>query len=105
MNFKRFKNLYNKLLRLSKQMYFENKLTDNQSNIKKTWEIIREATKKMNDKSSIIDQIIIGDETIEDSQKIAESFNDHFCSIPGKIAEKIIPTDHPPDENFTQSDI
>ena len=58
----------------------------------------------MNDKSSIIDQIIIEDETIEDSQKIAESFNDHFCSIPGKIAEKIIPTDHPPDENFTQSE-
>lgn len=58
----------------------------------------------MNDKSSIIDQIIIGDETIEDSQKIAESFNDHFCSIPGKIAEKIIPTDHPPEENFTQSE-
>ena len=85
-------------------MYFENKLTENQSNIKKTWEIIREATKKMNDKSSIIDQIIIGDETIEDNQKIAESFNDHFCSIPGKIAEKIIPTDHPPDENFTQSE-
>ena len=58
----------------------------------------------MNDKSSIIDQIIIEDETIEDSQKIAESFNDHFCSISGKIAEKIIPTDHPPDENFTQSE-
>ena len=35
-------------------MYFENKLTDNQSNIKKTWEIIREATKKMNDKSLIL---------------------------------------------------
>ena len=44
--FKNYRNLYNTLLRKCKKDFFEKQLSKHQSNMKKTWELIHEATKK-----------------------------------------------------------
>ena len=44
--FRNFKNLYNRVVRNSKKMYYEKQFDDNKNNIKKTWALLREVTKK-----------------------------------------------------------
>ena len=45
--FKEFRTMYNKLIRAAKKVYFEK----NKSNLKKCWDVLREAIRKKNDKS------------------------------------------------------
>jgi hypothetical protein len=97
--YKVFRNLYNKLLKVSKKLYFEEKLNLHKSDLRKTWQLLREATGKLNDKTSIVESLLIDGILCNDKQKMAESFNLHFTSMADSIAEKIIPTDRPPDLN------
>ena len=41
-NYQNYRKLYNKLIRLSKKLYYESKLLENQSNPKKTWQFFNE---------------------------------------------------------------
>ena len=75
------------MLRASKQLYYQNQLEDNQDNIKKTWQILHEITKKCNDKSTVIEEIKVGDQSITDPDLIAENFNSFFSTIGNTIAE------------------
>lgn len=95
--FKNYKNMYNKVIREAKKLYYAQALKENKSNLKKTWEILREALRKLNDKSSIV-QLNIDDNIIEDQAVIADEFNKYFTDIAEKIAEEINPTDRPPDD-------
>ena len=44
--FKNYRNIYNKLLRAAKRLYFEQELKLNQSNSKKSWELIKTVLNK-----------------------------------------------------------
>jgi tRNA nucleotidyltransferase/poly(A) polymerase len=57
--FKQFQNIYNRVVKLAKKLYFEKDLKANHSNLKKTWELMRTAANlpKMNKKG--ISQILI----------------------------------------------
>ena len=41
--YKTFNSLYNKIIRLAKIKYFDNKFKENARNIKRTWDTVREA--------------------------------------------------------------
>jgi len=96
-NYKKFRNLYNTVLRLSKKMYFDANFELHKKNPKKTWELLKEAAclNKSNDK---IDEIIVNNETITDQCKIANSFNEFFSSIGTDISESILPTTKKPED-------
>ena len=96
---KTFRNLYTKILREAKKIYFEQSLHISQSNVKKTWDLIRTAMNKKTDKSSTINNIFVNNHTISDPQLIANHFNEFFTSIPSTIVEKINPSNNPPDLN------
>ena len=98
--FKKFRNLYNKVLRAAKKLYFEKELRANQSNLKKSWDLIKTAMNRKSDKSSSIGSILLNNVTISDPQLIANHFNDFFTSIPSSIIDEINPKDRPPDENY-----
>ena len=87
-----FRNSYDRILRISKQLYYQNQLEENQNNIKKTWQILHEITKKCNDKSSVVEEIKVGDQSITDHAHIAESFNSVFSTIGNTIADQIATT-------------
>jgi exonuclease III len=97
--YKMYRNIYNRLLKASKKIYFEEKLSLHKSDLRKTWQTLREATGKLNDKSSIVESLLINNVLSNDKNKMADAFNEHFTSMAGKIAEKIVPTDRPPDLN------
>ena len=67
--------------------------------MKKTWQTLRYAIGKTTDKSSIVESLLTKDGPSEDPHKIADCFNFHFSTMAEKIAEKIVPTDRPPDLN------
>ncbi len=43
-NYKKYRNIYNSLLRAGKKLYNERELGKNVSNLKKTWDLIKKAT-------------------------------------------------------------
>ena len=81
----------------------EESLEKNKSNLKKCWDVLREAIRKKNDKSGDIEELKINGNTIKDGLDIATSFNNYFTTIADSIAADINPTDRPPDELMEQS--
>ena len=95
--FKMYRNIYNKLVRAAKKLYYETELQNNQNNLKQTWKILKEAIKKNNNKSSTVDFLMINGIGTTDPTVIAEHFNTHFSTMAETVANKIVPTDSPPD--------
>lgn len=88
-NYKAYRNLYNKLLKICKKNYLENKLSENQNDPKKTWKILNEALKRKAAAHDKIDIINIDNQEIINPKTIANSFNDFFSSVGINIASKI----------------
>ena len=97
--FKTYRNLYNKLLRAAKQLFYERELKLHQSNSKKSWDLIRSALNKKSDKNSSIANIIVDNCVITDPMIMANHFNEFFTSVSSNIAKDINPSDSPPDDN------
>ena len=81
-------------------MYFESELKKNQSNLKKSWDIIRGAINKKSSKSSTISNIVHNNCNINDPTEMANCFNTFFTNVSSKIVGEIHPTHHPPDNSF-----
>jgi hypothetical protein len=102
--FKKFRNMYNKLLKACKKLYFENELKKHAKNLTQTWKLLREATKSKKQKSNVVTSIKSNGETFSNPQEIATIFNNHFCTAADRIAEQIPPSDRPPDEHCKHFD-
>jgi hypothetical protein len=72
--YKRYRNLFNKLVRIRKKEFTLDTLDKNRKNPKKTWEILKDltGTQKNTDK---VTEIKIGDKLSQDPKLIAEEFN------------------------------
>jgi len=90
-NYKKYRNLYNTLLRNSKKMYFDKGFDLFKHNPKKTWDLLKEATNltKSNDSVS---QLTVENKKISDPKQMAESFNNFFVRVGAEISESIVPT-------------
>jgi hypothetical protein len=89
--FKNYRNLYNTLHRKCKKDFFEKQLSKHQSNMKKTWELIHEATKKKRKVKESVQRLNLENTLILDSSEIAETFNRFFINIASEIEQKIPP--------------
>ena len=81
LKFKQFNNLYNKLKRKIKILYFRDALEENKNNSKHCWKILKQAIGKINDKSSYPQTFSIHNSLISDKQQIADGFNNFFSNI------------------------
>ena len=91
-NYCNYRNIYTKMIKLAKKMYFQDKLAKHQSDVKKTWEIIRQAINNKHKKSNSIQSIIHNNVTFNDPLLIANEFNLFFTKVAHKILEDIKPT-------------
>ena len=86
--FRKYTNILTKLKALSKKIYFRSEINKNNSNARKTWDIIRsELPNKLNREppSSLkINNVISGEPSV-----IANECNDLFCFIGPTLAGKI----------------
>ena len=73
-----------------KLAYFKNMLEQNKNNMKNTWDTLKKAIGKVNNKTSFPQSFIIENNHITDKPLIAESFNDYFSNI-GKHTSQNVP--------------
>ena len=64
-----------------KSTYFKNILDINKHDIKKTWQILKSAIGKQNDKSCFPQSFCIDNNIVSSKNKISESFNNYFAKI------------------------
>ena len=89
--YKEYKNMLQKLIRLSKVNYFNGKCYEYKNDSKKLWNLINKINGKLNDKSTIINQITIDNLLITNKQEIANKFAEFFSSVGPSFARKIGP--------------
>ena len=89
-NYKAYKHLFEQLKNRSKKNHYENLLIKYRSNIKKTWDVIKEVIGKTKIKNNAPPRSLIIN-TIEtyDQKTIANNFNDFFVNVGLKLAANI----------------
>ncbi len=86
--YKKYRNMYNTVVRLSRKMYYASSLFDCRKDQKKTWEILKEVT--TNNKScGQITEIKSSNGIITDPSLIAEEFNNFFANVGSNIVNSI----------------
>ena len=103
-NYKRYRNLYNTLLRASKKIHIDEKLKRDAKNPKKIWDTLKEFTtgktsnqtiNKINSQKNLL---------ITDQTQIAEEFNTFFVGAGHKVANSIDPVSKDPIEYLTANE-
>ena len=101
--FKDFRNLYNKITKAAKKRYIEDEPSKNKSNLKKTWNLIRQAVKLKSSKcDATLSTILINDVEVHDPLLIAEHLDSFFSSAPALIINDIPLTPEPDPEPEVQ---
>jgi hypothetical protein len=88
--YKAYRNLYNRVVRASKKLFYETELIANQSNLKRTWELVRSAANMPSKNRDSISQISVDQQIISDPLTIATKFNEFFTTMPSKIVNEIV---------------
>ena len=102
--YRNYKNVYNKVLKTGKKLYYSRLLIDHQGDLKKSWNIIKEASGLSKNKNNLTDRLIIDGTDIFGEGRLCTEFNNHFSSISEHIKESIPPTDKPPDSYINDSE-
>ena len=87
--FIQYRNIYNKLKRIAKQLYYKELLEQYQNDIKRTWDTLNKITGRTRNKISIPDSFKIDGKKVTDNKQIAESFCAFFAEIGQIYANKI----------------
>ena len=84
-----YRNRIVTLLRISKKQYYSHYFEEHNTNIKKTWEAIRNLINVSKKSSTKINKIIHNDQHITDNKGIADTINSFYTNIGSSIEAKI----------------
>jgi hypothetical protein len=85
----KYRNVLNSLRRNSKQNYFGNLLNEYKHDIRKTWKVLNTIIGRNNDKSSISENFLIDNISVNDPKKIADGFCHYFTNVGKTLAANI----------------
>ena len=85
----KFRNLFNKLKKVSKQQYYSELLAKYKGDVRKTWDVLNTIIGRKKDKSSTSDIFTVNGNTESNSLKIADCFCKYFTNIGQTLAEQI----------------
>ena len=91
--YKNYRNKLQEILRKTKENHFKTKCEEYKNNTSKLWKMINRITHKLNDKSSAIEYLKVGQIEVYDSKAISEEFAKHFSSVGSKYAHQITKSD------------
>ena len=91
LNYKKFRNCFNKTVRAAKKLYFNEKI-DKNSDPKSSWRFLKEATGLNSFNKSQIHNIAQNGVSFTDGESIANIFNDFFASVTDGIVKDIPPS-------------
>ena len=95
--YRTYRNIFNKMVKLSKKLYYLANIERNIKNPKKTWDILRELTTGKKEQSPI-DKLKVEGKLISDPTQIAKEFNKFFTRIGRDIADLVEPTSKEPSD-------
>jgi hypothetical protein len=101
--FKTYRNLYYRVIRNAKKLYFEKQLNLYQSNLRKTWSIIKMAIKAPTKKQTGINDLLLNGILTYNSKLIADTLNSFFVNMPSKIVSEIPDCDVKFDQFFVNN--
>ena len=88
--YRKYRSVYNKTLRAAKKLYFENELCNAGTNLKRTWNLIRQAINlKPKKNSSAVSNLLINNIESHSTKTIAEHFNKFFATAPSIIVNNL----------------
>jgi hypothetical protein len=102
-NYKCYRNLYNKLLRASKTMYYECSFEKFKKTQKKSWDLLKEVSVGQSNPQKV-SKITVNGEEITDNQKMAEEFNNFFSKVGKEISDSVPLTNVTP-ESYLDNDL
>ena len=89
-NYKNYKRLFETIKHKSKTNYFKERLNKYQSNIKKTWDVIKEVIGSSKSNSQALPKrLIVNNVEVLDKKTIAEHFNKYFVNVGPNLANLI----------------
>ena len=87
--FKTYNKMFNKLRRVSKQIYYDEQFKLHCKNIKQTWSFIKEIIGCKKQKDQLPDFFRCNGEILTDYLEIANGFNDFYSQVGPKLASEI----------------
>ena len=87
--FKTVRNRINDDIKLSKKSFFKEYFLKNSNDIKNTWKGIKSIISLKSNKKSQPNSLYVNKNLINDSKKIADTFNDYFSTIATKLQSEI----------------
>ena len=87
--YKKYRNLIVSLLRMSKKKHYADYFEEHKTNIKKTWDGIRDLLNVSKKTSININKVIHDNKVISDNKGIAQSMNNFFVNIGTSVEAKI----------------
>ena len=92
--YKQFGSLYNKLLRKSKSIYYQEEFERAKHDIKKSWALLKTALNRQKYQNDLPDYFYHNNNKIFDKKQIVDQFNAFFANIGSEISENVGPAEH-----------
>ena len=86
--YKNYRCNLDKLLKKQEKDFYNDLITKNKSNMKKTWDVIKTVINKKR-RSTKYSEFLIDGSLTDDRDSIANKFNEYFCNIGPNLAKKI----------------
>jgi hypothetical protein len=82
-NYKKFRNLYNIIVRKSKRQFYDQRFEINKRNFRKTWSLLYEVIKKSKNKGLSINCLLLDGNNVTDPSQNVNIFNHHLATLKG----------------------
>ena len=82
----------NRILRKTRESYYQTKCTDFKRNTKRLWQMINRITNKSTNKATLIEYLKVDNIEVHNANEIANQFAKYFSTIGKKYANKIDPS-------------
>ena len=93
--YKKYRNTLNKLLNLAERKHYEQLISDNKSNLKKSWQILKEIINKKK-ASGCSSRFLVNNKIVTNKIDICNGFNSFFVNIGPTLAKDIPNIDKSP---------
>ncbi len=87
--YKTYRNLYNRIKRTAKELYYVNLMESYKNDIKKTWQVLKPIIGKQNDRTSLASTFMIDSNAVSNPQDIANEFCKFFTTVGRKTQQSI----------------
>ena len=104
-NLKTYQVILKRLIRNAKKVYFQKKFDKFKSDIKNTWQTIKEILNRTRTQQNLPDAFLIDNEMTGDPSIIADKFNNLFANVGRRLSEQLTTPDNVNFKNYLRNPV